>query len=268
MLSIGSFSNAAQLSLKALRLYDQLGILKPSRVDRDTGYRYYLAAQLDTARVVRMLRQLDMPLATIRRVLEAMPDDGECLVREYWQTQEQRIVQGRIVLSDVIRMLRREDMTMTLDVDVKTVDAQPVASMTVRVTVEGLDAAIRGSLDTLYAFVESQGTTPAGAPLGIFHGPINHEADGPIEVCVPTTRLLAPTGDVTTRTLPAGMVASVTLLGADCEFPAILKAYDATFEWIHRNGYQPQAAPREIWHSSPGTDARMEIAVPFAEQQT
>lgn len=39
MLSIGGFASATQLSLKALRLYDQLGILKPRYVDGDSGYR-------------------------------------------------------------------------------------------------------------------------------------------------------------------------------------------------------------------------------------
>ena len=62
LLAIGTFANAAQLSLKALRLYAQLGILPPSYVDPDSGYRYYHADQLHRARLIRMLRQIDMPL--------------------------------------------------------------------------------------------------------------------------------------------------------------------------------------------------------------
>ena len=57
-ISIGEFARRSRLSLKALRLYDDLGVLVPARVDQVSGYRYYDAAQLDEARLVVMLRQL------------------------------------------------------------------------------------------------------------------------------------------------------------------------------------------------------------------
>ncbi len=63
MLTIGAFAKAVRLSPKALRLYDELGLLKPGRVDPDTGYRYYAVAQLERARLVAWLRRLGMPLA-------------------------------------------------------------------------------------------------------------------------------------------------------------------------------------------------------------
>ncbi|GAA2762296.1 hypothetical protein GCM10010103_13370 [Streptomyces paradoxus] len=68
MLTIGAFARACRLSPKALRLYDELDLLRPARVDPDTGYRYYAAGQLEGARLVAWLRRLGMPLAEIRRV--------------------------------------------------------------------------------------------------------------------------------------------------------------------------------------------------------
>ncbi|HEY1762641.1 MAG TPA: MerR family transcriptional regulator [Acidimicrobiales bacterium] len=65
-ISIGEFSRRSRLSVKALRLYDELGVLIPARVDGNSGYRYYDVAQLDDARLVAMLRQLELPLATIK----------------------------------------------------------------------------------------------------------------------------------------------------------------------------------------------------------
>ena len=53
-LSMGRFAQAAQLSRKALRLYDQLGILVPDYVDPDSGYRYYSTAQFEQARFIRL----------------------------------------------------------------------------------------------------------------------------------------------------------------------------------------------------------------------
>ena len=74
--SIGEFARRSRLSVKALRLYDELGVLIPARVDRDSGYRYYDDAQLETARLVAMLRQLEFPLASIKELLARDPTDA------------------------------------------------------------------------------------------------------------------------------------------------------------------------------------------------
>src|SRR5258708_19783284 len=62
------FARAARLSPKALRLYDELGLLRPAAVDGESGYRFYDPAQLERARLIAWLRRLGMPLARIRRV--------------------------------------------------------------------------------------------------------------------------------------------------------------------------------------------------------
>ena len=75
-ISIGEFARRSRLSLKALRLYDERGVLVPSRVDQVSGYRYYDTAQLDQARLVVMLRQLQLPLAAIKELLACDPADA------------------------------------------------------------------------------------------------------------------------------------------------------------------------------------------------
>ena len=72
LFSIGAFADMTRLSLKALRLYDQLGLLQPLHVDPQNGYRYYGVDQLSSARMIRNMREMDMPLATIRRVLAVL----------------------------------------------------------------------------------------------------------------------------------------------------------------------------------------------------
>ncbi len=73
LFSIGNFANLTRLSIKALRLYDELDILKPLHIDPQSGYRYYGVDQLSSARMIRSMRDMDMPLATIRRVLAVLP---------------------------------------------------------------------------------------------------------------------------------------------------------------------------------------------------
>ena len=66
LMTSGAFAQASGLSRKALRLYDELGLLHPARVDPETLYRFYDPGQLEQARLVAWLRRLGMPLAVIR----------------------------------------------------------------------------------------------------------------------------------------------------------------------------------------------------------
>ncbi len=91
LLTIGAFSRTSHLSIKALRLYDEIGLLPPARIDPITGYRYYRADQLERARLVAWLRRLGMPLARIQRVCAAAETDRSAAahaIAEYWQQVE------------------------------------------------------------------------------------------------------------------------------------------------------------------------------------
>src|SRR5437868_12799992 len=84
LLTIGAFARAARLSPKALRLYDELGLLPPAAVDGESGYRFYDPAQLERARLIAWLRRLDMPLARIRQVCDLPPEAAAEQVADYW----------------------------------------------------------------------------------------------------------------------------------------------------------------------------------------
>ncbi len=71
LLSIGRFARLAGLSVGALRHYDELDLLRPAEIDASTGYRRYRTSQLDDARTIARLRELEVPLEEIRDVLAA-----------------------------------------------------------------------------------------------------------------------------------------------------------------------------------------------------
>lgn len=68
LMTSGAFARASGLSRKALRLYEELGLLRPVQVDQASQYRLYAPAQLEQARLVAWLRRLGMPLAAVRAV--------------------------------------------------------------------------------------------------------------------------------------------------------------------------------------------------------
>ena len=81
-LTIGSLARLSGLTVKALRHYDRVGLLRPVSVDRETGYRRYAPDQLERARKIRRLRELDVPLADIRAVLDGGTELREVLAKQ------------------------------------------------------------------------------------------------------------------------------------------------------------------------------------------
>ena len=77
LMPIGRFSRLTGVGVKALRHYDEVGLLVPAAVDDESGYRFYSPDQVDRAEAIRLLRRLDMPLDEIRSTLAA--DDPAAL---------------------------------------------------------------------------------------------------------------------------------------------------------------------------------------------
>jgi len=87
-MGIGEFARLSRLSPKALRLYDEPGLLPPARVDLDSGYRWYACGQLDQARLVASLRQIGVPLAQIKVVLGLDAPAAAGQVAAWWTGAE------------------------------------------------------------------------------------------------------------------------------------------------------------------------------------
>jgi DNA-binding transcriptional MerR regulator len=80
-MTIGRFAHASGLTIKALRFYDEKGLLEPPSVDQDTGYRRYSAGQLRRAAMIKVLRQMGMSLAQVREVVDNPDRAAEHLAR-------------------------------------------------------------------------------------------------------------------------------------------------------------------------------------------
>ncbi len=148
---------------------------------------------------------------------------------------------------------------MSLEVKAKTISPKQVFSLTCHVKVGSLDQTIEETLAVMNKMVKEQKIEAAGPPFGIFHGPINEKEDGPIEICLPVRGQASGNEKIALKHLYGGNAASVTMVGDQCEFPAILQAYDAAAAWIKENGHHTSGPPREIWHSGSGPEAKMEI---------
>lgn len=113
LMTIGDFARAAGLTPKALRLYDELGLVRPAEVDEHSGYRRYAPEQLAGARLVGQLRLLGMPLARIQHVLDLAPAAAAQAIEAYRLQLEADTETRRHLVTALVHHLRNEAPAMT-----------------------------------------------------------------------------------------------------------------------------------------------------------
>ena len=116
LMTIGAFARAARLTPKALRLYDDQGLLAPAAVDRESGYRFYDPGQLGRATLIARLRGIGMPLADVRAVCDMPASEAATAVEAYWQRVTADSADRARQAALLVEHLSREDPTMTQSV--------------------------------------------------------------------------------------------------------------------------------------------------------
>jgi DNA-binding transcriptional MerR regulator len=294
LLTIGEFARRSRLSPKALRLYERQGFLIPARVDRENGYRRYGENQLTTARLIAMLRRIDMPLAQVAEVVAAAerqsadvtkihrqdrPSTGNgdvqstlgaaaaAIVAAYWQEVENRIASQRQLSAHIQRRLLGEEGSFEMyQVQERDVPEQTVLTEQRHIHAHELPTWIPAAGQRLIKAAENHGGL-AGPMTVIYHGEVNQDSDGPVEVCIPVGSAEPDATDAAMRSEPAHHEAYVRITKAQVAYPQILSAFDAVAQWIGSNGKQVAAAPREIyfadWDAAGPNDEVCDVSFPI-----
>jgi DNA-binding transcriptional MerR regulator len=153
--------------------------------------------------MIRNLREMDMPLTTIRQVLAALedaPELAEVLVQDYLDMREKQVEQLREQVQSFMFFLQKETSAMTYEMTIKTIPTQQVLSLTHHIKVDKLDRTIRQALDNFQALLNEQNASPSEAPFGFYHGPINMQT-APSKFASPFTGRSRPKGTSSSRNL-------------------------------------------------------------------
>lgn len=252
LVSIGEFARLSRLSPKALRLYDELGLLVPDQVDAETGYRWYADTQLERARLVASLRRIRVPLARIRDMLGRPPASAAEQLCAYWAAAEAEHAAQRELIGHLIDRLQGRKSAM-YDVTVRDMPARSLLSLIRRLHEDDLIPMGR----ELFIHRLARGGVPriegiAGAPFTIFHGEVSGDSDGPVEWCwpVPDDRaeeIAAGFPDLTLRTEPAHQEAFVhpDIPGGGGGAQAEV-AIEALFAWAAEQQRHPSGGVRAV----------------------
>lgn len=245
-LTVGAFAKLARLSVKALRLYDALGLLTPDLRAPDSGYRYYAPEQTERARLIGLLRRLDMPLARIARVLDLPGPEAARAVGAYWREVEQDAGVKRQLVQYLERHLHGKGEHM-YEVKEREVEQQKVATIQRNVYVKDLESFIGEAGNKLLGALRGAGLSVSGPAFVIYHREVNDDSDGPVEVCLPFEGQLEPCGDIRVRLEGDHREAYTTITREQLAFPGILEAYDAVHDFIRQRGLQETSPPREVY---------------------
>ena len=217
MLKIGEFSKISRVSVRMLRHYDDIGLLKPVETDSFTGYRYYEVDQLPTVGRITSLKDMGFKLADIIRILDIY--DDRSALEAYFETRREELeaisketAYQMKLLDTAINRLRKED-DMSYNVSIKTIPERYAA--TVHMTIP------------------------------------HYEDEGMVwQIMTEETAHLnmADTEHVKFRTLPAIKVASCTIKGS---YDQMNDCYAAIIGWINENGFKCSGSMFNIYLVSP-----------------
>jgi DNA-binding transcriptional MerR regulator len=245
-MTIGEFSRRSQLSLKALRLYERLGLLRPVAVDQRNGYRRYHESQLYTARLIVMLRLLDMPLPEVGKVVSASRTEAAEIIDAYWASVERRFAAQRQLMGILSPGVAASEMPAPeLAVRERDVAEQTVLTEQRHVYIRQLTWT-REAAARLGANAARCGGVAAGRFV-IFHGMVTADSDGPVEVCVPVGHPPEDPAELAWRTEPAHREAFISVSKAHFEIPAVWSVYDQLARWVAAPGRRQAGAPREVY---------------------
>ncbi|MDY7100861.1 MAG: MerR family transcriptional regulator [Actinomycetota bacterium] len=268
LVPIGRFSALTRLSAKALRRYDELGLLRPAEVDPSSGYRYYRLAQANEARAIRLLRSADLGLGDIGEILASDDPDVVAKVLDRHRARlEHQLAEQQRRIELVERLLRDEEPIVPYTVEVRELGPVDVVGLRTNATMETVADAVGHGFGAVMEALGAAGRQPVGPPFLVLWDVIDEETSGDIEMCIPVDGLpddLDEAAEVRGRIVAPGPAATTIHRGS---YEDVAPAYHVLAAWMQSHGHEPAGPPREVYLDDPTEvaplDRRTEIQWPI-----
>jgi DNA-binding transcriptional MerR regulator len=249
-ISIGEFARRSRLSVKALRLYDKRRVLVPARVDEASGYRYYDVAQLEDARLVAMLRQLDLSLGAIRKLVACDPVDAADQIAAHWRKVES-VHDARRELADYLVNRLSGKKSVVYEVATREIPERSVLCLKRNVDEKGAWALGKEFIAIMRERPLPRMEGREGAAFAIFWGEVSADSDGPVEWCKPIPEsdakaLASHYPELTLRTEPPHREAYVALGPAGGNPVQWQLASESLRNWAAESGIDDESLWREF----------------------
>lgn len=251
MYGIGTVARLAQVSVRTLRHYDEIGLLPPAAVNPQTGYRYYSAEQLHRLHRILVLRDLGLPLAEIRELVDrdVTVEQLRAILRLRRQQSRARLVAQEQQLARVeARLAHLEDQQMdSYEVTVKRLDPIRVIALSEDLRDHTEITATAGRLyPRLHTASGRRGVGFSGVSYAFYEdtGDPRHPLRITVGLPVPDDVVIDEDGIATTVVPAVERAATTVVKGPPTLFP---EAFTALQDWIARTGEKATSLEREVY---------------------
>ena len=250
MFSIGEFSRITGITVKALRHYHEEGLLAPSWIDEQSGYRYYDQDKIDTARLIAFLRSLEFPLVEIRELL-AQGEDPDALIKameRHRQTLNQRIRDFRKAVRSVEQFVNDQRKVNAMSQREFTVEEKTLEPITIAgVRMRGRYAECGKGFARIG---RAMGRYICGKPMMLHYDHEYHEDDADFEACMPVRRAKGDALEgIDVRDIAGGRCVTLLYKGP---YDQMGSAYATILRYVKTKSYHISMPTREVYIKGPG----------------
>jgi DNA-binding transcriptional MerR regulator/effector-binding domain-containing protein len=251
--SIGEFSRITGLTVKTLRFYHEEGLLAPTSVDDQTGYRYYDGSLIELARTIAFLKSLDFPLAEIKELL-ALEREGEAPAEPLTAALEKqrraiderirRLKRARHSLDDFLNAQREGKRLLsqaTFHCEEKTVPQMKIAAVRMQAPYKDCGQGFCAIGKTFWNQI-------CGPALLLCYD-MDYQEIANYETCMPVKSGKSRDG-IEVRDLPAGRCVALLHKGP---YEQLGRSYEKALAYCKDKGYMLTSPCREIYIKGPGT---------------
>lgn len=251
MLSIGEFARLAGVSVRMLRHYDQLGLLRPAQVDPWSGYRRYDAAQLDRANQLVALKDLGFSLDQVGELLAGdLPDEQVATL-----LRARRAELRASLAADQVRLLQIEARLRTIEKEAVMAEqsyvetelpALNLAQLSTRVEdLAQVGEQIGPMFQQVIEAVTAAGIGPQGPSVGVYTA----EGDGMLIAAGEQIDGPVPSGLEHAELRPVPRALTARYAGPD--LTGIQAAWQSLVQEAERRGLTPYGPCREVYEATP-----------------
>ncbi|KWX75447.1 MerR family transcriptional regulator [Paenibacillus riograndensis] len=251
MFKIGEFSKLTQISIRMLRYYDEVGLLKPAETDKWTGYRMYSVEQIPVLNKIIYLRDSGFNVSEIAVALDKMDDKSLIEQLDAKYAEIEKTIQDNIVKLRKIEVAKKELLgqknEIHYNISIKSIPSYQVLSLRRIIR----DYYAEGELwQELSAFAAENHIHIYSNTFSIYHDIEYKESHVDVELCLPVKKQGKSTNSFTYRnTEPIPTMACTMVCG---DFTNIAGAYIAFAEWLQQNSqYKMSGQTRQIVHRGP-----------------
>ena len=266
LMSIGNFSRASLISVKALRAYHHSGLLVPANVDPATGYRSYLVSQLTDAAVIRRLRDLDVPLRDVNEIVHARdPEVTRKVIAEHEAHMRERLAD----LTDLVSELQEAVDLPALQTPVHLRTEPATHALAVSGMVDHANYAdfLGDAYGRIWSAVTESSAVPTGMGSALYPASVEHENE-PVVAYVSIASVVEITPPVLAtgvhlELIPEETCAVATHIGG---YDSIGDTYASLGAWVARNATSAARPVRE--HYVVSIDQETGELLPPAQRRT